>query len=185
MPFALSFMASLLGSGAGADLIVRAIAARLVLGGRLELPLPDAARGLLDGGPRGDQVLRGGLVPAGQARLEEAELHPRGQPAGHLVLGQRVDLELEALPRALVRLLRLGHVARLVVDDHEALGRLVHPVEAPALPVEPEAEPELALHIGGLLPGRLLLVIEAGQRGHSRPLAPLLPLAGEEAPAPP
>src|SRR3984893_12290982 len=200
MPLALSFMlpspcplprwregvwGSLMGRGAGADLSVRAIAAGLIVGRRLELPLPDAARRRLDGVPRGHQAVQRGRVPPGEAGLEEAQLHPRGQPPGHLVLGQRVDLELESLPRALVRLLLVGDVARLVVDDHETLGRLVDPVEAPADPVEAEVEPELALHVGGLLPGGLLLVVEAGQRRHSRPLALLLVLAGEKALVPP
>ncbi len=55
------------------------------------------------------------------------------------------------------------------------------PVEAPAHPVEAEREAELPLHVGGLLPRGLLLVIEARQRRDARPLALLLVLAGEEA----
>src|SRR6266851_7115444 len=188
MPLALSFMSflrSLLGGGAGADLVVEAIATGLVLGSRLELPLADAARRLLDGLARDRQVVEGRRVPPGETGLEEAQLHPRGQPPGHLVLSERLDLELEALLRALVRLLLVGHVARLVVDDHETLGGLVDPVEAPANPVEAEVESELPLHVGGLLPGGLLLVIEAGERRHPRPLALLLVVAGEETLVPP
>src|SRR5678816_3777499 len=185
MPLALSFMGSLLGGGARADLVVGAVAAALVFGGGLELAVADAAGRVLDGLARGLEVLQRRHVAAGQARLQEAQLHAGGQPAGHLVLGQRVDLELQALARALVGLLLVGHVARLVVDDDEALGGLVDAVEAAAHAVEAEVEAELALHLGGLLPRGLLLVVEAGQRRDARALALLLMLAGEEALVPP
>src|SRR5712691_4143477 len=96
MPFALSFMVpSLLGGGARADAIVRAIAAGLVLGRRLELPAPDAARRLRDRLAGLHQVEVGGRVAPDQPRFEEAQLHPRGQPARHFILRERVDLELE------------------------------------------------------------------------------------------
>src|SRR3970282_1675878 len=75
--------------------------------------------------------------------------------------------------------LLLGHVAGLVVHDHGALGRLVHAIEAPAHPVGREAEPELALHLGGLLPRGLLLVVEARERLPPCPPALLLVLARE------
>src|SRR5258708_36693566 len=119
MPLALSFMlhspcsphrgegvwSSLLGGGAGADLVVGAIATGLVLGSRLELPLADAARRLLDGLARDRQVVEGRRVPPGETGLAEAQRHPGGQPPGHLVLGRRVELELEALLPALVSIL--------------------------------------------------------------------------------
>ena len=60
-------------------------------------------------------------------------------------------------------------------------GRLVHPVEAAAHPRRAQREAELALHRARLVPRRLLLVVEARQRVHARPLALLLVLAGEEA----
>src|SRR5882762_5836892 len=100
MPLALSFMVSpspcrlpggrgisgsLLGGGARADLIVRAVAAGLVLGGGLELAAADAARGFRDGLAGLRQVQVGGRVTPDQPRLEEAQLHPGGQPARHLV----------------------------------------------------------------------------------------------------
>src|SRR4029450_4607688 len=188
MPFALSFMVSpsgswgsLLGRGTRTDLVVGTVATGLVLGRRLELPPSDAVGRLRDGLPRDHQILGGGLVTAGETGFQEAQLHARGKPAGHLVLGQRVDLQLETLLRALVRLLLVGDVARLVVDDDEPLRSLVPPVEASPPPVETEVESELALHLGGLLPGGFLIVIEAGERGHPGALALLLVLAGEEA----
>src|SRR5262245_35304463 len=128
MPFAVSFMASplagrasLLGRGARADLIVGAVAARLVARGGIEAPRPDACGGGGDGGLRLGEVALRRPVPAGQARLEEAQLDRGGQPPGLLADGERVDLELQALARAPVRRLRLGDVGGLVVDDHGAL----------------------------------------------------------------
>src|SRR5215475_11702024 len=103
----------------------------------------------------------------------------------HIPLGQRVHLELEALPRAPVRRLLLRDVARLVVDDDRALRRLVDPIETAAYPGGPEGEAELALHLGRLLPRAFLLVVEAGEGEHARALALLLVLAGEEALVPP
>src|SRR5262249_54082654 len=173
------------GGGAGTDLVVGAVPADLVAGGGLDLPGADPRRGRLDGCARLDKVVLGGHVTAGQAGFQEAQLYASGKMPRHLPLGQRVHLELEALPRAPVRRLLLGHVARLVVDDHRALGRLVDPVEAATHAGGPESEAELALHLRGLLPRGLLLVIEAREREHAGALALLLVLAGEEALVPP
>ena len=98
---------------------------------------------------------------------------------------QRVDLELQALLRALVGLLLVGDVARLVVDDHEPDRRLVHAVEAAAHPGRPQREAELPLDVGRLAARGLLLVLEARQRRPARRLALLLVLPGEEALVPP
>src|SRR5262249_38297541 len=173
------------GGGAGTDLVVGAVAADLVAGGGLELPGADPRRGRLDGCARLDEVVLGGHVTAGQAGFQEAQLHASGKMPRHLPLGQRVHLELEALPRAPDRRLLLGDVARLVVDDHRALRRLVDPIETTAHPGGPEGEAELALHLGRLLPRGFLLVVEAGEGEHARALALLLVLASEEALVPP
>src|SRR5262245_46368992 len=103
MPFAVSFMASplaggasLLGGGARADLIVGAVAARLVARGGIEAPRPDARGGGGDGGLRLDEIALRRPVPAGQTGLEEAQLDGGGQAPRLLADGERVDLELEA-----------------------------------------------------------------------------------------
>src|SRR5258705_3824340 len=123
MPLAESFIAgplSLLGGGAGANLIVGAVATRLIARRGLELPGADAGGGLLDGSARVGEILGGGRMPSGQAGLEEAQLDARGQLAGGLLMRQRVHLELEALTRALVGGLRLRHAAGLVSHHHPA-----------------------------------------------------------------
>src|ERR1700730_3437665 len=184
MPLALIFMIApflFAGGGAGTDLVVGAIATDHVTGSGLEAPRADAAgRGQDDLAGR-VQVSVHGLVAPDEPGLQETELDARGQPPRHLLLGQRVHLELEAVLRSLVGLLLLRDVARLVVDDDEALGRLVHAVESPAHPRRPQGEAELALHLAGLLPGGLLFMIEARERLHPRALALLLVLAREEA----
>src|SRR5215510_7660215 len=187
MPLALSFITPLLfsGGGAGTDLVVGAVATDLVAGGGLEAPRADPRRRRLDGLARLDEVLLRGHVTPGQAGLQEAELDAGGETARHLPQGESIHLELEALPGAAVRRLLLGDVARLVVDNHRAPGCVVDAIEAAAHPGGPEDEAELALHLRGLLPRGLLLVIEAGEGEHARALALLLVLAGEEALVPP
>src|SRR5438552_4380238 len=184
MPLALLFMIAPLlfaGGSAGTDLLVGAIATGRVTGGGVEAPRADTAGRGQDGLAGLVQVFVHGLVAPDEPGLQETELHARGQPARHLLLGQRVHLELEAVLRALVGLLLLRDVARLVVDDDEALGRLVHAIESPADFRRPQGEAELALHLAGLLPRGLLLVIEARERLHPGALALLLVLAREEA----
>src|SRR5215510_11722561 len=142
MPLALSFMLALLFSGgrAGADLVVGAVAAGLVAGRGLEAARPNARRRRLDGLPGLREVALGWGVAPGDAGFEETQLDARGQPARHLLLGQRVHLQLEALARAAVRRLLLGDIARLVVDDDGAEQRVVDAIEAAAHPRGAERE---------------------------------------------
>src|SRR5262249_60650402 len=173
------------GGGAGTDLVVSAVAADLVSGGGLEVSRANPRRRRLDGRARADALLLRGHGTPRQTRLQEVELDAGGETACHLPEGESIHLELEALPGAAVCRLLLGDVARLVVDDYRALGCVVDAIEAAAHPGGAEDEAELALHLRGLLPRGLLLVIEAGQGEHPRALALLLVLAGEEALVPP
>src|SRR5262245_54748088 len=125
---------------ARADLIVGTEPTHLVRGRRLEVPRADAGRRALDRGTRALEIgLRGAMTP-GQPRFEEAELHGRGQGAGRRPLREGVDLELQAVPRALIRLLLFGHVARLVIDHDGAIRRHVDAVEPAAHARRPEGE---------------------------------------------
>src|SRR3989304_4605417 len=75
-------------------------------------------------------------------RVEEVELDRGRRGPGPSFVCERIDGELERLPRPLPRLDRVAHVARLVVGDDGALGCLVDAIEAPihAAAVEREAE---------------------------------------------
>src|SRR5262249_45645235 len=146
---------------ARADLVVWTGPADLIGRGGIEAPRPDSPGGPLDGLARPREVRLDRAVPADHAGLEERQFDPRGQPPGHLAPGQRVDLELKALARPLVGLLLVGDVAGLVVDDDDAVGGLVHPVQATAHARRTEVEPELLLDGGRLLTRCLFLSIEA------------------------
>src|SRR5712692_9469192 len=113
MPWALSFMEcpSLACGGTRADLVVRAVAADLVARSGLEAPGPDPRGREFDGLPRLGQVILGRDVAARETGFEEAQLDARRQPPRHLLLGERVDLELETVAHALIGRLLLGHVA--------------------------------------------------------------------------
>src|SRR5262245_7993004 len=165
---------------ARADLVVRAVATRLISGRRIELPVPNAAGRGFDRLARLGEIRLGRTMATDQARFEEAELDRHRKSSGHLLPGERVDLELETFLRPLVGLLLLGHVARLVVDDDRALRRLVDAIEASTHSRGPELEAEFLLDRRRPCPGRLFLVVEARQRLHSRLAALLLVLAGEK-----
>ena len=133
-----------------------------------------------------------GTWPPDHAGLEEPQLDPGRQAPEHLPPRERVDLELQALRRSLLRALQHTDVGGLVVHDHGAFVRLVDAVPPPAHPREPrpvrQAHPELALDEGRPAARRLLLVPEApdglapgvatrrlvGRR--EEPLVPPLPL---------
>src|ERR1700730_3032264 len=187
MPLALSFMVALLFArgGAGANLVIGAVAARLVAGRGIEAPRPDAGRSRLDGAAGLREILLRGRMAPREAQLEEAELDSRGPAGRHLLLREGVHLELEVLARSFVLCLLLGDIARFVVDHDGALGRVVDSVEAAAHPRGPQGEAELALDVGRFLPGGLLYMVEARQRFDARVLALLLVLAREEALVPP
>src|SRR6266508_3241221 len=170
---------------AGTDLVVRTVAADLVTRCRLEAPGPDARGRGLDGLPRLGQIRYGRGVAAGKARFEEAQLHARRQLPRHLLLGERVDLELQALADAFVGGLLLRHIAGLVVHDNEPLGRLIHAINAATHAIGPQVEAELPLYVRRLLPRGFLLMVEARERGDAGALALLFMLAREEALVPP
>src|SRR5262249_61460556 len=154
MPLALSFMLALLfaGGGAGTDLVVGAVAASLIAGRGVEMARTDPGRRGLDGLAGFREITFRGRVPTGEPRLEEARLDAGGQPPRHLLLGERVHLELEALAGAPVRRLLIGDVARLVVDDHRAEQRVVDAIEATSHAGGAEREAEFALDVRGPLP---------------------------------
>src|SRR4030081_2228008 len=103
MPLALSFMVALLfaGGGAGANLVIGAVAARLVAGRGIEAPRPYTGRARLDGAAGLREILLPGRMAPREARLEEAELDSRGQAARHLLLRERLHLELQTRPAPL------------------------------------------------------------------------------------
>ena len=130
-----------------ADLAVRAVAANLVAWRGFKAPRPDARRGGLDRRYGLLKVFLRGGVAARQARLQEAQLHAGREFAGHFLLGQRVDLELERFSGALVGRLLLRDVARLVVDDDKSLRGVIEAVEAAADAIVRQAEAELFLDL--------------------------------------
>src|SRR4029453_4363609 len=149
MPLAVSFIASspsLSWRGGRADLVVRTESARLVPGRGLEAPTPDACCRLQDCPLRLGQVLLGGHVTPGEARLEEAQLHPGRQPPRRVPMGQSIHLQLEALPGPTIGDLLIEARAGLVVHDHGAAELLVDPVEPPPDARGAEPEHELLLH---------------------------------------
>src|SRR5262247_668398 len=184
MPLAVSFIASspsLSCRSARADLVVRTESAGLIAGRGLEAPRPDAGCRLQYRPLRLGQVLLGRHVTPGEARLEETQLHPGGQPSRRVPMGQSIHLQLEALPGPTIGDFLVDDVAGLVVHDHGAAGLLVDPVEPPPDARGAEPEHELLLHRRRLAARGFLLVVEARERLDACALALLLVLAREKA----
>ena len=96
-------------------------------------------------------------------------------------MSERVDVELEALVRSLLRGLRIAHLPRLEVEHRDVSGLLHHEVVATLDPVALHKERELLLHRGRRPGGLRLLPEEAPQHLLARVQASLLVLAREEA----
>src|SRR5262249_46944029 len=105
------------GGGERAYLTVRAVPAGGGRGARLGVARPDADRRRLDrvGGLRDIVVSR--RMATDQVRVDEAKFDALGQRPRHVPPCERVDLQLETLGRAPVRVPRSSEVAGLVVDD--------------------------------------------------------------------
>src|SRR6185436_6207693 len=159
-----SIARSFLGRGVRTDLAIRAVAAGPIGGRGLEATGADAGRRLLHGSARLLHVRLGRVVAADGVGLEESKLHSLGKRACHLAPGQRVDLELQALARALVRQAQGRDLAGLVVDDRGAEELLVHPIEASPDTVVAEREAEIFLDERWTDAVRLFLLPEARER---------------------
>src|SRR5438105_1647265 len=106
--------------GVRADVAEGALATGHVRRPRLEPALADERGDLPHHLLRARRLLEGGTLAAREPRLQEAQLDAVGQAARGAQVGQRVDVELQALLRALGRLLRIVHGARLEVQDRGA-----------------------------------------------------------------
>src|SRR4029077_13766547 len=118
--------------GVGADVTERTLPAGHVRRPRLEVALPDLSGDLADNLFRARRFLGHRTLAATEARLQEAQFHPIRQAADRAQVRQRIDVELETLLRALLRLVRIVHRPRLEVEDGDALLALDHEV-VPAL----------------------------------------------------
>ena len=103
--------------GVRADLPERALPAGEPGRARWELAATDRSSRGTD--PIGRPLGLVGRGPAAghEAGLEEAQLDTVGQAPARLQMGQRVDVELQALPGAFVGGLLVAQLARLEVDD--------------------------------------------------------------------
>src|SRR5262245_27203228 len=172
---------SVAGGGERADLVIGATAAGAKGRRGVEASGADADGGGLHGGDRLLEVGDGRRVAAHNVRVDEAQLEPLGQGAGHLLPGQRVHLQLEAIRHAAVGVLLPRELAGLVVDDDRAEDVLVHSVVSPAHAVRVDREDEFLFHPARFGALGFLVIPEPPERLAPGRLARLFVLAGQEA----